>query len=314
MGPDPDPSWINGANNWLTVNNLLQTADWSPGPDAGPLGEAVYKLLSPGYSSSWETFETTLYTNTDPNNFMSVEYIHNYIHVSYSYSWSPAENMSQSALLGMDWRHQLPNWCGSNDGPFRCGVRPDILVPSLVGYCSLKSCRILTISSNIDRIGAIFQTLNPNMWYHNAANGNRSLTPFHRDAKRTFWTSNECRDWRLLGYDYDDFTVSTDTSSSFGVSLAAIPPALPATRTTAPTTAHETERITAAPPIARDLAAIPATHSTSASATPSGDSIDITALKQTINARYGQIRYALRDSPHIGGRNNDYIINVIYDR
>lgn len=104
----PDPSWVDGANNWQAANLSLATADWSPSPDAGPLGEAVYKLLTPGYSSSWETFETTLYTNPDPANFMSVEYIHNYIHVS-CFTVSASSSYLINSCQGLDWRHRPSN-------------------------------------------------------------------------------------------------------------------------------------------------------------------------------------------------------------
>jgi len=245
----PDPSWVDGANNWQAVNLSLSTADWSPSPDAGPLGEAVYKLLTPGYSSSWETFETTLYTNPDPANFMSVEYIHNYIH----------------------------GWTGGTDLQTGIGHMTDPAVSAFDPIFWFHHC-------NIDRLGTIFQTLNPDMWYEVASRGTRPLTPFHRDSKRDFWTSNACRDWKVFNYDYDDVSQSPQPQSpqppqpQFGVSFIAAPPAAP--------------------------------HAAASAV----NKVDIPALKKSINDRYGRIRHALRQSPHIGGRKNDYIVNVIYDR
>lgn len=266
LSQDPDPSWINGANNWQAANNFLQTADWSPGPDAGPLGEAVYKLLTPGYSSSWETFETTLYTNPDPANFLSIEYIHNYIH----------------------------GWTGGTSFDTGTGHMSD---PAVSAFDPIFWFH----HANCDRIAAIFQTLNPDVWYQVASRGTRSLTPFHKDTHGTFWTADACRNWKTFNYDYDDLSPPADPSSSlstFGLSLAAAPPIA--------ATSEAPAVIKAAP--------ITAAAASEAPGTDVSAGVDITALKRQINARYGRIRNALRESPEIDGRKNDYIINVIYDR
>ena len=156
---------------------------------------------------------------------------------------------------------------------------------------------MLTVFSNIDRLATIFQTLNPDMWYEVASRGTRPLTPFHRDSRRDFWTSNACRDWKVFNYDYDNASQSPQPPQpQFGVSFIAAPPAAP--------------QVT--------LAAVPAAPAhPAASGHPAGaavNKVDIPALKKSINDRYGRIRHALRQSPHIDGRENDYIVNVIYDR
>ncbi|OJD35302.1 di-copper centre-containing protein [Diplodia corticola] len=72
--------------------------------------------------------------------------------------------------------------------------------------------------ANVDRVVAIWQTLYPNSWVGAASqtagtrtmapssnqNANSPLTPFHRDTKGTFWTSNSVRATSALGYTYPD--------------------------------------------------------------------------------------------------------------
>jgi len=266
----PDPSWVDGANNWQAANVSLETADWSPSPDAGPLGEAVYKLLTPDYSSSWESFETTLYTNSDPANFMSVEYIHNYIH----------------------------GWTGGTSFETGIGHMTDPAVSAFDPIFWFHHC-------NIDRLGTIFQTLHPNMWYKVPSKGTGPLTPFHQDSRRDFWTSNACRNWKVFNYDYDDLNQSPQPP--FGVSFIAAPAAAPEVTLAA-------ARAVPAPPAASAPPAGGHVAEASIAEASTANEVDIPALKHSINARYGRIRHALRASPHVNGRENDYIINVIYDR
>jgi hypothetical protein len=55
------------------------------GKGSGSFADAVARMLSPGYFDSWETFASTVHNSpTAPTatNFMSLEYIHNIVHVS----------------------------------------------------------------------------------------------------------------------------------------------------------------------------------------------------------------------------------------
>ena len=79
-----EPNWINGVNNWEEANAALSGPGWY-GESGGSLADAVKRMLSPGYFKSWETFASTRWNNPkDIGNteFLSLEYIHNVIHVS----------------------------------------------------------------------------------------------------------------------------------------------------------------------------------------------------------------------------------------
>ena len=54
----------------------------------------------------------------------------------------------------------------------------------------------------------MWQTLNPTKWFDGLSRADSgptmALTPFHKDMKGTFYTSNDCQDWTKLNYQYDD--------------------------------------------------------------------------------------------------------------
>ena len=56
-------------------------------------------------------------------------------------------------------------------------------------------------NSNIDRIFAIYQALYPDKWVPTSGrlNATTKLYPFRKNAN-DFWSSNEVKDWRTLGY------------------------------------------------------------------------------------------------------------------
>lgn len=58
--------------------------------------------------------------------------------------------------------------------------------------------------SNIDRLTAIWQSLNPEKWFDDVSKPwlSRYLTPFHKDEKGKFFMSKDVKDWRSLGYEY----------------------------------------------------------------------------------------------------------------
>ena len=66
----------------------------------------------------------------------------------------------------------------------------------------------LTCSSNIDRQLAIWQQLNPTMWFDKPQSGDYKpddpLQPFHYDTQAHVWTSNMCQNWQVFRYQYDD--------------------------------------------------------------------------------------------------------------
>ncbi|CAG8195279.1 unnamed protein product [Penicillium salamii] len=60
--------------------------------------------------------------------------------------------------------------------------------------------------SNIDRLTAIWQSLNWEKWFDDRFSQKAKdnlLTPFHKDTDGTFWKSDDVREWQKLGYDYE---------------------------------------------------------------------------------------------------------------
>lgn len=65
---------------------------------------------------------------------------------------------------------------------------------------------LINVSSNIDRLTAMWQALNPNLWFdddHSKRTKNNDLSPFHKDENRTYYRSDDVRDWRKLHYEYE---------------------------------------------------------------------------------------------------------------
>jgi tyrosinase len=77
-----DTSWVGGVENFAATNSALQNPQWSDGA-TGNIGELVYRLFTKDYFKSWETFASTKYYKDHPDtDYLSLEYIHNNIHVS----------------------------------------------------------------------------------------------------------------------------------------------------------------------------------------------------------------------------------------
>ena len=88
----PESQWNKGVNNWEYANEGIKNPQWYDGqPEpykSSSFADAVSRLFTPGYFNSWDTFASTIHndpTNTKNTDFMSLEYIHNIVHVS-SYS------------------------------------------------------------------------------------------------------------------------------------------------------------------------------------------------------------------------------------
>ena len=66
------------------------------------------------------------------------------------------------------------------------------------------------MDSNVDRLLAMWQALNWDMWfdrrdeYPDDPTPSDPLLPFHHDTVGQSWTSELCRDWRKSNYQYDD--------------------------------------------------------------------------------------------------------------
>lgn len=80
--------------------------------------------------------------------------------------------------------------------------------------------------ANVDRLFALWQTINADSWMptypapHDTwvipagaeLNGDYPLEPFNKDAS-SYWTSNEIRDWTVLGYTYPEYVTSPGQKS-----------------------------------------------------------------------------------------------------
>jgi tyrosinase len=151
---------------------------------------------------------------------------------------------------------------------------------------------IIYLNSYVDSQFAIWQTLNPDLWFDAPLPGDSlptdPLIPFHTDTKRTYWTSEMTRDWRKLNYDYDVLEPQP-TAPSLPTAPTGTPATTPQTQPGAPTTT-----------------------------TPPAKKPEYLAkVKESINKCYSITRRDCLKSPDLlgsGGDQTDYIINVVYDR
>jgi tyrosinase len=80
--------WVYGVENYADSNAALQNPQWystqgDPTTHTGAIGELVYRMFTKDYFKSWETFASTKYYSEHPDtDYLSLEYIHNNIHVS----------------------------------------------------------------------------------------------------------------------------------------------------------------------------------------------------------------------------------------
>ena len=83
LADQPESAWRNGVNNWESCDSALADPPWY-GEGSGLLADAVNRMLSPGYFRHWEPFASTRHNNPKwATHYMSLEYIHNVVHVSY---------------------------------------------------------------------------------------------------------------------------------------------------------------------------------------------------------------------------------------
>ncbi|KZS90384.1 Di-copper centre-containing protein [Sistotremastrum niveocremeum HHB9708] len=176
--------WINGTQDNAQVVTNLRTHAWYQPKDYGTIGEAVYRLLSENYFSTYDAFASTRLTQGQPPaDYLSIEGIHNNIH----------------------------NWTGGDNG----GHMSSPPVSSFDPIFWLHHC-------NVDRQFAIWQALNPNAWFTDPSQqltdpaGNWStpagtkvnpkwaLAPFHVNTNGLYYNSDDIRDWQKYGYSYPE--------------------------------------------------------------------------------------------------------------
>ena len=82
---DEKRSWVEGTSNTAAINAATSKHDWPKAQNRNDtIKDAVVRLLNPAYSTSYEKFVSTKYVkNTGkPEDYLSLEFIHNNLHVS----------------------------------------------------------------------------------------------------------------------------------------------------------------------------------------------------------------------------------------
>ena len=139
---DPEEPWNDGIQNWAAANEALalrSDKDWQDWKAGGTIAEAVCRMFSPGYHSSWESFASTSYKTEggprpEPNNpgYLSLEFIHNKIHVSFS--WLKTRWNCSSLASELDRRYSDYNRCRSYEYLRLCCVWSTLLASPLVKF------------------------------------------------------------------------------------------------------------------------------------------------------------------------------------
>lgn len=97
---DPEEPWNDGIQNWAAANDALDLRsdeDWQSWKAGGTIAEAVCRMFSPHYHSTWDSFATTKRITEGKEDapkpeekkdaagpgYLSLEFIHNKIHVSF---------------------------------------------------------------------------------------------------------------------------------------------------------------------------------------------------------------------------------------
>ncbi|KAF5672507.1 tyrosinase precursor [Fusarium heterosporum] len=179
----------NGKSQWSRIESRPNGHSWNP----GSLADAVNRMFSKGYNSTWGNFASTKWIAESEGypetGYISLEYIHNNVH----------------------------NLTGGSDYAVGMGHMSDVPVAAFDPIFWLHHVQI-------DRLLAIWQCLYPELWFdkeqsvtsdldnskrQNVADDKETdlLHPFHtkhNDPENEVWTSQACRDWTDMNYQYDD--------------------------------------------------------------------------------------------------------------
>ncbi|KAF6521758.1 hypothetical protein HZS61_013286 [Fusarium oxysporum f. sp. conglutinans] len=187
---------------WSTMDQHSKDHTWNP----GSLSDAVNRMFSKGYNPNWGQFASTKWIaegkGCPKTGYISLEYIHNNIH----------------------------NLTGGSDYATGMGHMSDVPVAAFDPIFWLHHVQI-------DRLLAVWQCLNPKLWFDNGQSGDSDtagmtassvtddketdpLEPFHKkdnDPEKEVWTAQACRDWTELNYQYDDLAeVAERTIRKYG--------------------------------------------------------------------------------------------------
>ncbi|KAI0444390.1 tyrosinase [Xylaria telfairii] len=189
---DPD-KWANGVVHDETADGLLAEHSSITEMSYGSAAELVYRLLT--YPMDYAHFATlardenmtsVTASTTKVTNDINIEFIHNNIHY----------------------------WAGGDGGHMS-----QIPVATFDPIFWLHHC-------NIDRLFAIWQSLNPEKWFETdiqrffdqkivgsgtLITNKTPLRPFHKDTTGTLWTPEDTRDWFKLGYTYPELISGKET-------------------------------------------------------------------------------------------------------
>ncbi|KAF3025861.1 hypothetical protein E8E14_014793 [Neopestalotiopsis sp. 37M] len=175
---------LQGVNNWEAVNDALVDPYWYS-IQGGQFREAVSRMFSPGYLQTWSEFATVKKDKDKVVKFLSLEYIHNNLH----------------------------NDSGGFNAETGAGHMSDVPVAAFDPLFWMHHC-------NIDRLLAIWQKLNPTLWFdrleQNDKTADSPLSPFHQDSEGKLHTSETVRDHTALGYDYADLAPKQQSRNTNG--------------------------------------------------------------------------------------------------
>ncbi|KAL7936597.1 hypothetical protein V8C35DRAFT_295919 [Trichoderma chlorosporum] len=176
---------LEGINNFTAANQALANDHQFPFLESsGTLSDAVNRLLSSSFVTTWEKFASTKWHENSPSNqptsYLSVETIHNTVH----------------------------NLTGGSNLKTGLGHMADVPVAAFDPLFWLHHCQV-------DRLVAIWQALNWELWWTDESptcdvQETDPLKPFHVNEEGGYWTSNMCRDWTQCRYQYD--TLDPDTA------------------------------------------------------------------------------------------------------
>ncbi|KAI1290962.1 tyrosinase [Xylaria venustula] len=186
-------AWVNGVVHDDQVDRLLAEHSAVTDESYGSAAELVYRLLT--YPMDYPHFATLARdenamsagaSTSKVTNDINVEFVHNNIHY----------------------------WVGGNGGHMS-----QIPVATFDPTFWLHHC-------NIDRLFAIWQSLNPDKWFEtdiqrffdqkivgsgSLITNKTPLRPFHKDTTGTYWTPDDARDWFKLGYTYPELLTGKET-------------------------------------------------------------------------------------------------------
>ncbi|KAI1120171.1 tyrosinase [Nemania abortiva] len=186
-------AWTAGVVRDDDADAMLSKHSSVTGRDYGSAAELVYRLMTypldyPHFATLARDENATSITasTSSVTNDINIEFIHNNIHY----------------------------WVGGDGGHMS-----QIPVACFDPMFWLHHC-------NIDRLYAIWQSLNPDKWFETdiqryfdqkivgsgtVITNKTPLRPFHKDTAGTVWTPDDARDWFKLGYTYPELLTGKET-------------------------------------------------------------------------------------------------------